>query len=212
MMKTEKEGRSVLVLGGKIYSYKKISDNFRKGDYFIFCDAGLKHEKGLGVKADLAVGDFDSYPRPDDVECIVFPPEKDDTDSLCGIKEGIKRGFNDFLIVGATGGRIDHEIANIYLLDYLDEHSLTGRIVTESSTLEIVSSGEKRVKRGCLYFSLLALFGDADGVNIEGAKYNLEDGLIRHSYQYGISNEVVGEEAVISVKRGKLILVTVAEE
>ncbi len=86
MMKIEKERCSVLVLDGEINSYKKICDNFRKGDYFIFCDAGLKNEKGLVVKADLAVGDFDSYPGPDGVVCVVFPSEKDDTEENTFLK------------------------------------------------------------------------------------------------------------------------------
>ncbi len=204
--------RCVLVLGGEITSYEDIRDNFRKGDWFIFCDAGLRHEKGLCVRADLAIGDFDTCPRPGDVESIVFPPEKDDTDSLCGVKEGIRRGFSDFLIVGALGGRPDHEIANIYLLDYLDEHGLSGKIITGKATLEIVSKEVKRVKRGCRYFSLLALFGEAEGIAIDGAKYNLTGGVIRPSFQYGISNEVVAEEAVISLEKGKLLLITINEE
>lgn len=211
-MKTEERGRCVLVLGGEITSYERIRAYLRSSDYFIFCDAGLKHEKELGVKVDLAVGDFDSIPEPEDVETVVFPPSKDDTDSLCGIKEGIKRGFSDFLIVGAAGGRIDHEIANLYLLDYLDEHSKSGRIVTEKEEIEIVSSKAKRIRKGCIYFSLLAFFGEAGGVDIRGAEYNLEGGVIRPSFQYGISNSVLEEEAVVTVEKGKLLLVTVMEE
>lgn len=209
---TTERPRCVLVLGGEIASYTKIRKELRDDDYFVFCDAGLKHFHGLGVRADLAVGDFDSFAVPRGVESIVFPPEKDDTDSLCGMKEGIRRGFENFLIIGACGGRIDHEIANIYLLSYLEERGLQGKIVTEKATLEIVSAREKRVKKGCRYFSLLALFGKAEGITIEGAKYNLNDGVISPSFQYGISNEVASEEAVISVKSGKLLLVTVDGE
>ncbi len=199
--------RCVIVLGGEISDYKSAKRLLEEGDWFIFCDSGLYHEAKLGVKADLAIGDFDSHSRPDGVETVVLPREKDDTDSYAGVKEGIRRGFRDFLILGALGGRVDHELANIYLLDYLDAHSCTGMIADGNTVIRLVSDGEVRVRKGCRYFSLLALFGRAVGVNIRGAEYNLENAVIEPSYQYGVSNEVALDEAVVSVKKGKLLLV-----
>ncbi len=200
-------GRCVLVLGGEIRDYNKVKNLLEEGDWFIFCDSGLYHEEKLGVRADLAIGDFDSHPRPDGIETIILPREKDDTDSYAGVKEGVKRGFTDFLILGAMGGRIDHTLANIYLLDYLDSRSCTGTIADGDTLIRLVSGEEARVRKGKRYFSLLSLFGRAEGVNIRGAKYNLDDGVIEPSYQYGVSNEVDSDEATVSVKKGRLLLV-----
>lgn len=204
--------RCVLVLGGVITDYTVVKKKLRDDDYFIFCDSGLYHEEKLGVKADLAVGDFDSHPRPDDVETVVFPSEKDDSDGYIGIKEGIKRGFGDFLILGATGGRIDHEIANIYLLDYLDCQSCTSSIIDGNTRIRIVSGKEEVIGSDVEYFSLLAVFGTARGVTIKGAKYNLDRGIIEPSFQYGISNEVKERAATVSVEEGRLLLVEILPE
>lgn len=206
------KGRCVVVLGGEIEDYENIRRALRSDDYFIFCDSGLFHEEGLGVKADLAVGDFDSHPRPEGVESVVFPPEKDDTDAYIGIKEGIRRGFTDFLILGALGRRIDHEIANIYLLDYLSSHSCTGVILDGTTRLRMVSKEETVIASSVEYFSLLALSGTARSVTIKGAKYNLEDAVIEPSFQYGISNEVKDDSARVSVGEGRLLLVEIIRD
>ena len=199
--------RCVLVLGGEIRNYSEVKKLLKDGDFFLFCDSGLYHEEKLGVRADLAIGDFDSHPRPEGVETIVLPREKDDTDSYAGVKEGIERGFRDFLFLGALGGRVDHSLANIYLLDYLDTHSCTGMIADGNTVIRLVSGEETVIRKGAKYFSLLALSGRAEGVSIRGAKYNLENAVIEPSYQYGVSNEVAFDEAVVSVKNGKLLLV-----
>ncbi len=206
------ERRCVVVLGGEISDYSAIRSELREDDYFIFCDSGLSHEASLGVKADLALGDFDSHPVPEGTETLVFPPKKDDTDAYLGVKEGIRRGFTDFLILGALGRRIDHELANIYLLDWLDSHSVSAKIIDGTTRLSMVSKSEVVIPSSVKYFSLLALCGTARGVTIKGAAYNLEDGTIEPSFQYGISNEVKGDEARVSVGEGKLLLVEILKD
>ena len=199
--------RSVLVLGGTITDYAKAKASIDDEDYVIYCDRGLRHLEALGVKPSLAVGDFDSVPAPEGVETVVFPPRKDDTDALCGLREGLRRGYTTFLILGALGGRLDHEMGNIYLLDYLHSHGADGEIADGVTTVEIVGKEWKRVRSGTKYFSLIAAFGRAEGIYIEGAEYNLTDGVIDPSYQYGISNETRGEETRVRVEKGRLLLI-----
>ncbi len=206
------ERRCVVVLGGEISDYSAIRSELREDDYFIFCDSGLSHEASLGVKADLALGDFDSHPVPEGTETLVFPPKKDDTDAYLGIKEGIRRGFTDFLILGALGRRIDHELANIYLLDWLDSHSVSAKIIDGTTRLSMVSKSEVVIPSSVKYFSLLAVSGTTRAVTIKGAAYNLEAGTIEPSFQYGISNEVKGDEARVSVGEGKLLLVEILKD
>ncbi|MBQ2431924.1 MAG: thiamine diphosphokinase, partial [Peptococcaceae bacterium] len=73
--------RCVIIGGADINNYDYIRTCFTKDDFFIFCDSGLKHLEGLQVMPSLIVGDFDSHENPHmDVETIVLPCEKDDTD------------------------------------------------------------------------------------------------------------------------------------
>lgn len=110
-------------------------------DYVVFCDSGLKHLEQLRVKPNLIVGDFDLHENPQlDAETIVLPCEKDDTDTVYAVKEAIKRGFNDFLLIGVVGARLDHTLGNVSILLYLDSLGKKGCIIDDYSEIEIVSN------------------------------------------------------------------------
>ena len=96
--------RCVIVGGADINNYEYIKSCLRNDDFIVFCDSGLKHLESLQVNPGLIVGDFDSHDNPHlGVETIVRPCEKDDTDTVFAVKEAIKRGFDDFLLIGVVG-------------------------------------------------------------------------------------------------------------
>ena len=203
--------RCVIVGGADISNYSFIRQTLRTDDYVIFCDSGLKHLKQLQVQPSLIVGDFDSHENPHlDVETIVLPCEKDDTDTVYAVKEAVKRGFDDFLLIGVVGARLDHTLGNVSILLYLDSLGKHGCIIDDYSEMEIVSEKPVSVCDRYAFFSLLNITGSANGITVTGAKYPLNGGVISCEYQYGISNEVLpGETAVVSVKCGKLLLIKV---
>lgn len=206
--------RCVIVGGASIGDYETVGAMLRLDDYVIYCDCGLRHMDGLGAEPDLIVGDFDSYSNPEfDAETIVLPCEKDDTDTVFAVKEALKRGFEEFLLVGVVGERLDHTLGNVSILLMLDSEGKKGTIIDDYSEMEIVSD---RCGMPCIiddsyvYFSLINISGTARGVNIRGAKYPLENAEITCEYQYGVSNEVLlGCTAEVSVGEGRLLLVKV---
>ena len=206
--------RCVIVGGASIGDYRTVGAMLRQDDYVIYCDCGLRHMDGLGAEPDLIVGDFDSYSNPEmGTETIVLPCEKDDTDTVFAVKEAIKRGFEDFLLVGVVGERLDHTLGNVSILLMLDSEGKVGTIIDDYSEMEIVSD---RCGKPCIiddsyvYFSLINISGTARGVTIRGAKYPLENAEITCEYQYGVSNEVLpGCTAEVSVGEGRLLLVKV---
>ena len=185
-------GRCVIVGGADINNYAFIREKLCADDYVIFCDSGLKHLENLQVQPGLIVGDFDSHENPLlDVETIVLPCEKDDTDTVFAVKEAIKRGFDDFLLIGVIGARLDHTLGNVSILLYLDSLGKKGCIIDDYSEMEIVSNEPVSVRDDYSYFSLLNISGCAKGITITGAKYPLVDGEISCEYQYGVSNKVL---------------------
>ena len=204
-------GRCVIVGGAEIGNYDLVRRVLRETDYVIFCDSGLKHQAALGVRGDLIVGDFDSHENPHlPVETIVLPREKDDTDTVYAVKEALQRGYDDFLLVGVVGGRLDHTLGNVSILLKLDALGKRGRILDDYSEMEIVSRTPVSIPDSFSFFSLLNITGCARGVTIRGAKYPLTDAEIPCEYQYGVSNEVLpGGEATVSLQEGKLLLIKV---
>ena len=203
--------RCVIVGGSDIKNYGFIREKLCADDYVIFCDSGLKHLQQLQAKPGLIVGDFDSHENPHlDVETIVLPCEKDDTDTVYAVKEAISRGFDNFLLIGVVGARLDHTLGNVSILLYLDSLGKKGSIIDDYSEMEIVSDEPVSICDRYAFFSLLNITGCAKDITITGAKYPLVDAEISCEYQYGVSNEVLpGETATVSVKHGKLLLIKI---
>ena len=117
----KKMKRCVIVGGADINNYSFIREKLCADDYVVFCDSGLKHLEQLQARPSLIVGDFDSHENPRlDVETIILPCEKDDTDTVFAVKEAIKRGFDEFLLIGVVGARLDHTLGNVSILLHLD--------------------------------------------------------------------------------------------
>ena len=213
--------RCVIVGGAAIGNYRKVRSYLRGYDYIVYCDSGLKHMERLGAAPSLIIGDWDSHVDPHlDVETITLPVAKDDTDTVYAMREGMKRGFKDFLLIGSVGERLDHTLVNVYILTALENRGLHGMLVDDYSEMELISSwtdeegtrcpGEAEVEDRYPFFSLVAIEGEARGVTIRNAKFGLEYGSIGPDYQYATSNEVLpGKTAKITVEDGRLLLIKI---
>lgn len=203
--------KCVIVGGADINNYDYIKSKISKDDFVIYCDSGLKHLDKLACEPNLIVGDFDSHENPNlDVETIVLPCVKDDTDTAYAVKQGIKRGFDEFLLIGAVGARLDHTLVNVYLLLMLKSAGKIGKIIDDYSEMELVFDKTAYIEDKYSYFSLVNITGKAKGVTIKNAKYNLDNAEINPTYQYATSNEVLkGQTAEVSVNDGELLLIKV---
>ena len=206
----------MIVAAGEIHNYGSAISFLRKDDYFIFCDGGLSHAESLGIKPNLIVGDFDSCDSDvlskyeEQSEIIKLPREKDDTDTLYAVKLAVERGYSDFLILGAMGGRFDHALGNISILLYLEGLGKKAVLIDDYSVMQIAGSKPLLIEDNCSYFSVLTVAGDVSGVTIKNAKYPLENASLSADFQLGISNEVLpGKVAEVSVEHGRVLVVTV---
>lgn len=181
--------------------------NLKKEDFVIAADGGYEYLKGNRI--DLVVGDFDSLSYvPERPGVIALKPEKDDTDMLAALKEGLKRGYETFYIYGGCGGRIDHTYANIQSLAYLADRHARGYLFKEDQVITMLRNDAITFHsdmRGCV--SVFAYGEKAEGVTIKGLKYPLENAVLCDSFPLGVSNEFTGKMAEISVQRGRLLVI-----
>lgn len=218
----EKSGKCIVIGAGDL-----TLGNIAVGeeDFVIAVDGGLGYCGVLEVEPDLLIGDFDSVSEeeekavrlleqeiPDRV--IRLAREKDDTDMLAAFKEGLARGYRQFHIYAGTGGRFDHTLANIQCLLYLKKRDAVGYLI-DGTGMILVICGEavhfRKNLEGTL--SLFSLGEKAKGVTISGMKYELENAVLTNDFPIGISNEFIGEEAMISVEEGELVcMISYAQE
>lgn len=180
-----------------------------KEDCLIAADGGVKTVMERDMKPDIVIGDFDSLGfYPYELKPIILSCEKDDTDMLSALKQGIEKGYETFLMYGGTGGREDHTVANIQLLYYLASIGKTGFLIGKHNLLTAIKNKKIRYTGMNGYLSAFCAGDRAEGVTISGCKYNLDNGELTNLYPIGVSNEFTDMPAEISVKNGMLLIVT----
>lgn len=181
----------------------------RKDDYVIAADGGYGYCKENNLIPDAVIGDFDSLgniPEADNV--IKLNPVKDVTDMYAAVEIGIEKGFREFVLYGATGGRFDHTLANLQLTASLSQKGFKAEIVDGERVITAITNGKISFNSG--YKGYVSVFSHSDrceGVTIKGLKYTLDNKTMTNSFSLGVSNEFIGEESEISVKNGTVIII-----
>ena len=177
-------------------------------DYIIAADGGLAHAEKLGLTPHLILGDFDSLGyRPEGA--WVFPVEKDDTDTMLAVRQGLDRGYARFLIYGGLEGpRLDHTVANFQTLEFLADRGAAGFLVGKNQLVTVVKDGALSfpgAPEGTV--SVFCMGADARGVTLEGLQYPLTEGMLTAGFPLGVSNHFTGGAARITVKEGSLLVI-----
>ena len=188
-----------------------------EGDYLIAADGGLAwiREELPDIRPDLFVGDMDSLGEEfhtEGIPTVKLPVEKDDTDMGVAVSLGEEKGFLEFRLLGGTGGRFDHTIANLQLLKHIAIRGGRGFLIGPKLTATVVCADEGTEScieihgRPGLAFSVFAM-GSAEGVTIRVSKYEATDVELKDDYALGVSNETAADSAVIVHMRGTLLIV-----
>ncbi len=180
----------------------------------IVVDGALETTHRLGLLPDAIVGDFDTVNQSllDDYDNrIIFrhPPEKDQTDTELAIETAQSMGCTRFVFLGATGSRLDHSLANVFLLQCLLKRSMEAEIINETNRLYLKNQNftlKKQEQYGA-FVSLLALTETVQGVTLRGFKYSLTDHTVCRGSTLCVSNEIIEETATVDFTDGIFVVV-----
>lgn len=191
---------------------KKLDFIPENDDLIIAADGGLEHLQKCGIKPDIIIGDFDSLCKnPQGENVIRLKPEKDITDMDAAVKVGIKKGYDEFKLYGALGGRLDHSVANIQLIASLAENKKKVEIISDETYITAVHNGF--IEFDNEFKGYVSVFSHSDlctGVSIKGLKYELDNAELKNTFPLGVSNEFINKESKITVKNGTLIIIIVS--
>lgn len=179
-----------------------------EGSYVIAADGGYNYLKSLGAAPDIIIGDFDSGECPEEGNIIRLNPVKDETDTYNAIMTALEKGCDEFHIFGGTGGRTAHTISNIQSLVMLAERGIKAYLYGDREILTVIHNDSVRFSSDSKgYISVFAIGEKSSGVTESGLKYCIENRTMSNSYPCGVSNEFIGEEAVVSVSDGSLLII-----
>jgi len=182
-------------------------------DWIVAADSGLDHANALGLTPDLVVGDMDSVDpvslaaaEQAGIAVTRFPTAKDATDLELAVDAVAGRGLRRATIIGGTGGRLAHTLANAHLLVRREDVRLDW--LTATARVIAIRTGEH------------ADFADADGRSVsivpmespsrcssQGLRWPLDELVLSVGTTIGVSNQLVAPAAQVTVKEGVVIAI-----
>ena len=199
--------RCFIFAAGSFYGLRETP---QAGDVILAADAGFRLCRELGLTPDLLLGDFDSMEAPKDFAHLIrVPVEKDDTDTMLAVREGLRLGCTEFHLYGGTGGkRLDHTLANFQALLYLRRHGARGCLYDDDFCWTAMEDESLTLTRQ-VDWGIVSLFpqdGAAEGVTLTGLQYPLTDARLTPDVSLAVSNHFAAEQAAIAVRKGALLV------
>ena len=213
-------GRCILMCSGEFHP---MNIDRKPQDFVIAVDGGLRYLMECGIEPDFLMGDFDSLGEEfaDTVEkfrgmgeehFLQLPVVKDDTDTMAAARLGIQRGYKEFLMYGAMGGRFDHTMANIQTMVWILRNGGRAFILDGDTRVTVIGPGVFKIPEdfeGTV--SLFALDRCLKDVTIRGMKYEIKNAAVPNDYPVGCSNETLPQSgskgAYYSIGEGTGLLV-----
>jgi thiamine pyrophosphokinase len=187
--------------------------------FVIAADGGAEHAIRMDVTISLLVGDMDSISSETlahlegiGTEIQRHPAAKDKTDLELALLAAAERDATSIRVIGALGGRLDHMLANIYLLNLPELAGRDVRFVAGMQSTWLLSKGEHPLPGDIDdLISLIPLTDAVQGVTTRGLHYPLNDETLKFGPARGISNVISAASPAVSIRAGTLIVVHTME-
>ena len=215
-------GKILIITGGPVNeSFAREYITQQSWDFIIAADKGLNLCHACMLLPDLILGDFDSsdlhvlhyYESQYPERIRRYPAKKDETDTELALIEALSIPDKEIHILGALGGRADHMLANIQLLQMALEKKRLCYLIDETTRIHMTdhSITLRKDQYAKDLISLLAYGTDVTGLTLEGFAYETKDLTLSVAGSRGISNYLTGKEGKISFTSGILLVVETME-
>jgi thiamine pyrophosphokinase len=208
------EGQTVLVLAGGDGAPPSTALRRDGQAVVVAADSGVDLALALGLRVDVAVGDFDSVSaaglaraEASGARIERHPADKDATDLELALDHAVAIRARRVVVVGGDGGRLDHLLAEALLLGHDRYAPLEVDALLGPARAHVVR--DERILRGTPgeLVSLLPLHGAAERVVTEGLRYPLRGETLAPGSTRGVSNVLDGPAARVSLASGTLLAV-----
>ena len=173
-------------------------------DMVIGADGGLHSARKAGFTPTAYVGDGDSGGQVENgLYCVPLQPEKDVTDLQAAYAYAREQGVETILLTGCTGGRLDHHLSAMGLLECAARDGVHALLLDPENRVEFLLPGTYvRKNHGYRYFSLIPVSSVLQGVTISGAKYPLHEWDVYRGDSLTVSNEFLDNTVTVSFTGG----------
>ncbi len=205
----QKNKRLMIFLAGEIRNERSISKMIQAGVWdFYAADGGYRYAKRFCQTPQVVLGDFDSIEQPNIPNLLVFPQEKDETDAEIALNLGIKNGYSDIWLIAPFGGRMDHTIANLHLLDKALCSNVDLKLYDGENLVFLLKQGEHIINPMYRYVSFFP-WEQQTILSLSQFKYPLDHYKMIKDKSITVSNEPLGDCPTVSVHQGTVLCICV---
>jgi thiamine pyrophosphokinase len=183
----------------------------------VAADSGVDFAHDLGLRIDVAIGDFDSVSSEgltratsDGARVESHPTAKDKTDLELALDEAMRVGASDMIVLGVGGGRLDHLMANLLVLAAPQYAPCRITAHAGPARVHVARGGEaETVIHGTIgeLVTILPIGGTASGISTTGLRFPLHNEALGPGTSRGVSNVVAQTPATVHLHGGTLLVV-----
>lgn len=205
--------KGLLIGSGQYIPLDLLKDEAENADIIVAIDGGMNYLDKINILPEVLIGDQDSIDREilekiraGKIQEIKFPSEKDSTDMEIGIDYLYELACDEIIIFGGTGTRLDHSLANIFLLNKLRDLGIFGKIIDRNNTIVLIDSYYRILKEKNKFVSVIPIETTGAVVSLKGFKYPLDRYFMKFNSTIGISNEILDDFGEVTIDRGRVLL------
>lgn len=206
---------SILILAnGEWGDTKRLTDLVGCAARVIATDGAWAKAVAAEIPVDCVIGDLDSLTSSQrasllnsNLEVQIHPTSKDRTDFELAVDDALGLSPAKLIVFGAVGGRVDHTLANVLVLEKAVGQAVEVELIAGDETAWPIR-GEFTLPSGRPgdRISLLP-FSDEAVVRTEGLRYRLDDEALRRTSARGVSNVIDTLPVRVTVRSGTLLVV-----
>ncbi|MCD4722463.1 MAG: thiamine diphosphokinase [Desulfobacula sp.] len=205
--------KCVIIANGDLEYTKDIHRVLKDAQLIISADGGARHLRALNILPHIMIGDFDSISPADklffkekQVRILTFSSRKNHTDSELCVSWALENNATDITLLGVTGTRLDHTLANIFLLKKLARLHIPARIINKNNEIHIVTDFIEIKGQPGNFLSIIPVTEKVTGITLKGLEYPLVNATIEMGSSLGVSNSFKEAVASVSIEKGILIV------
>lgn len=202
-----------IIIGGGVPPKKELLEEYMDKNYIIIAaDGGADVLSQYKILPDYLLGDFDSISKnvyehfSKDINIMRFPREKDYTDAQAAFNKAVELGAEEIIMLGCTGKRIDHFMANLCILYEGLQKKIKTYIVDDYNEIFMINKSTVLKGKKDMVFSLFSYSEDTKDLTIRGAKYPLINYYLSQTDNLTVSNEFLKEAVEIEFSKGCLLI------
>lgn len=205
--------KCIIVANGTLCYDPEIRGLFKEADLIIAADGGASHLKNMNIQPHVIIGDLDSIPwdtrvffEKHQIPLLIHPSRKDNTDTDLCLDFALEKGATQIFLMGVTGKRLDHTLANIFLLRRLSDLGIEARIMDANNEIYLVTNHLTIQGKPGDYLSVIPISDQVSGLTLRGVEFPLENTSLSMGSSLGISNCFKDTIAFISITKGVLLV------